>query len=423
MTFAAYRAILAHGSFRRFWLGFTGSVLGDGMTRVALTWFVYAATGSARAVGWLLLCYTGPVIVGGLLAGALLDRYDRRRVMIADNVIRGAAVAAVPLLAATGRLALWHVYVVAASYGLLMMLSLAGGPSLIPALVQEEQLPTANAMEMLSFTLGGVAGPPLAGLLIPIFGAPNIVIVDALSYAAFALALARIRLAIPPVAHPTGSAQAPGLGQAVRLLLGNQVLLATTMMFMAFNIGGGFLAVWLPVLADRILGGGAGLYGVFLGILAAGEAVGALLAGGVALPLTLGVAICLAQALSGAALLMLLPLRTVWGVALGLALFGASSAPLTVWAQTLRMHIIPERLRGRTFALLRTIMQGGAPVGGALGGLLVPALGIPAMIALSALVAGAPGLLGLFSRELRRADRRRVAASDTTSPAIVLAEE
>ena len=104
MTFAAYRAILAHGSFRRFWLGFTGSVLGDGMTRVALTWFVYAATGSARAVGWLMLCYTGPVIVGGLLAGALLDRFDRRRVMIADNVIRGAAVAAVPLLAATGRL-------------------------------------------------------------------------------------------------------------------------------------------------------------------------------------------------------------------------------------------------------------------------------------------------------------------------------
>ena len=68
-------------------------------------------------------------------------------------------------------------------------------------------------METLSFTLGGVAGPPLAGLLISIVGAPNIAIVDALSYAAFALALARIRLAIPPVAHVTGSAQAPVLGR------------------------------------------------------------------------------------------------------------------------------------------------------------------------------------------------------------------
>ena len=423
MTFAAYRRIFGNRSFRRFWLGFTGSVLGDGMTRVALIWFVYAATGSARAVGWLLLCYTGPVVVGGLLAGVLLDRFDRRRVMLADNIIRGLAVATVPLLAAIGRLALWHVYLVAASYGLLMMLSLAGGPSLIPALVPEEQLPTANALEMLSFTLGGVAGPPLAGLLIPLFSAPNIVLIDALSYAAFALALARINLAVPPVVHGTRLAQAPGLGQAVRLLLGNPVLLATTTMFMAFNIGGGFLAVWLPILADRTLGGGPSLYGALLGVLAAGEAAGALLAGALALPLTLGVAICLAQLLSGAALLVLLPIRTVWGVALGLALFGAASAPLTVWAQTLRMHIIPERLRGRTFALLRTIMQGGGPVGGALGGLLVPALGIPAMIVLSALVAGTPGLLGLFSRDLRRADRQRAMTGDASASAAVLAEE
>jgi MFS family permease len=77
-----YRQVFRYQSFRWFWVGFTLSVLGDTMTRVALTWFVYETTGSARALGWLSLFYTGPVIVGGLLAGWLLDRFERRTVML-----------------------------------------------------------------------------------------------------------------------------------------------------------------------------------------------------------------------------------------------------------------------------------------------------------------------------------------------------
>src|SRR3954469_23650534 len=98
MTFGRYRSILAIGSFRQFWLAFTASVLGDAITRVALTWYVYERTGSARAVGWLMVCYTGPILIGGLAAGALLDRFDRRLVMAVDNLIRGLAVGMVPLL-------------------------------------------------------------------------------------------------------------------------------------------------------------------------------------------------------------------------------------------------------------------------------------------------------------------------------------
>jgi MFS family permease len=405
MTFARYRQIFRERPFRRFWLGFTFSVLGDGMTHVALTWFVYERTRSAEALGWLMLCYTGPLVVGGLLAGALLDRFGRRRVMLVDNVARGIAVAIVPLLAAVGQLALWHIYAVAAVYGLLMMISLAGAPALIPSLVRDEQLATANALEMLSFTLGGVVGPPLAGLLIGVVGAPNVVLVDALSYGAFALALATIR---SPGEGTEADQQVGGrgargfgLGQAVRLLLGNRILLATTLMFLVYNIGNGALAVWLPILADQTLGGGSGLYGALLGCMAAGEVISALLAGGLALSLSLGALICLSQFLSGVALLVVLATRNVWGAALGLALFGLFSSPLTIWAQTLRMRIIPERLRGRTFALLRTLMQGGRPLGSAIAGPLLPVLGVPAMIALSALLAGAPGLAGYGVAELR----------------------
>jgi MFS family permease len=401
MTFESYRQIFQNRSFRLFWSGFSFSVLGDTMTRVALTWFVYEATRSAEALGWLMICYTGPIIVGGLLAGTLLDRFDRRAVMVVDNVLRGLAVALVPLLYALGRLEVWHVYAVAAVYGLLMMISLAGGPSLVPSLVPREQLATANALEMLSWTLGGVIGPALAGVLIAWVGAPNVVIVDAVSYFAFALVLAHTRLAEAP--RGAQEAETYHLGHALQLLLKNRVLLSTTLMFMAFNVGGGALSVWLPILSDQALGGGPRLYGALLGALALGEVVSALLAGGLALPLSLGALICLAQALSGASLGLVLAGRDAWLVGLGLALYGAFSSPLTIWAQTLRMQIIPERLRGRSFALLRMVMQSGNPIGGAIAGALLPALGLTAMIGLSALVVGLPGLIGYRVRELRLA--------------------
>jgi MFS family permease len=176
-------------------------------------------------------------------------------------------------------------------------------------------------------------------------------------------------------------------------------------MFMAFNIGGGALAVWLPILADRALGGGPELYGTLLGALALGEVVSSFLAGSLVLPLALGTLICLAQMLSGVSLGIVLLGRTPWSVGAGLALFGAFSAPLTIWAQTLRMRIIPERLRGRTFALLRMLMQSGNPIGGAIAGILLPALGISAMIGLSAIVVGLPGLLGYRVHALRLGGR------------------
>jgi MFS family permease len=400
MTAGAYRQIAQVTDFRRFWIGFTLSVTGDALSRVALTWLVYDLTGSAAALGWLLVCFTGPIIVGGLLAGWLLDRFDRRQVMLIDNLARGAAMALIPLLGALGVLALWHLYAVAAVYGLLMMISLAGGPSLVPRLVPPELLATANALEMLSFTLGGVLGPLAAGLLIPLVGAPNVLILDALSYAIFALLLARVGVAAGP-RQALGGAPNAQLGHAVQLLVRQPVLLATTLMFLTFNIGGGLLAVALPLLVDQRLTGGPRLYGALLGVLAGGEVLGALVAGQLRLARPYGLSICVAQLLSGVALgLTLLP-GAAWVVALGLALYGALSAPLTIWAQTLRMRVIPDQLRGRTFALLRTLMQSGSPLGGALGALLLPLAGVNAALAVAALLVGAPGLLGLQVTPLR----------------------
>jgi len=325
--------------------------------------------------------------------------------MIADSVVRGLAVATIPLLHALGHLPLWPVYAVAAVYGCLKMITLAGAPALVPALVPATRLDTANALETLGYTVGGVIGPPMAGLLIARIGAPNVVLVDALSYGAFALALTRVHLGVALDApSPSPATRAYRMRDAVALLRRNPVLLATTLMFMTFNIGEGALSVWLPLFSAQVARGGAAVYGALLGVLAVGETVGSLLAGGLMAPrrLSMGALICLAQGLSGLALLPLLLGRDLPWAVVSLALLGACSAPLTIWAQTLRMRIIPPELRGRAFALLRTLMQGTMPLAGVAAGLLLPIVGIPAMIGLSALLIGLPGPLGYQVKDLRR---------------------
>lgn len=396
-----YRQVFRHRSFRNFWIGFALSIAGDALTRVALTWYVWETTQSSRALGLLTFFYTVPVILGGLLAGSLLDRFDRGRVMMVDSVIRGVVVLSIPLLHAAGRLEIWHIYVVAGLYGGLMMISLAGAPALIPSLVSEEHLSTANALETLAYTLSGVVGPPLAGILVARLGAPMVVTVDAFTYFVFAFALSRVRLQPEETSESTGAGGTYRLGDAFRLLLQNKILRSTTLMFMFANLGLGMLFVWLPIYSDQILGGGAALYGILLGFLAAGEVVSSIAAGSLALRLSLGTLICLAQFLSGLTLGTLLLGRTIWTAAITLTLFGLFSAPLTIWAQTLRMQIIPAPLRGRTFALLRMLMQSANPIGGIYAGWALPLLGIPVMIGLSSAVIGLPGLLGSRVRELR----------------------
>lgn len=401
LTTGSLGGVLRNGSFRNFWVGFTISGIGDAMTKTALVWYVFATTHSAPAVGLLLLAYAGPVSIGGLVAGYLLDRFDRRRIMLIDSVVRGIVVLSVPVAAATGHLMLWHVYLVAVLYGFLFMISLAGTPSIIPALVGDDQLTAANSLENLAFTLSGVVGPALAGVLIGGIGAPNILLVDGISYFVFAAALATMRLRAEP--KPAETAQPPTyrLIDAVRLLLGNSVLLSTTLMFMSFNAGEGFLQVWLPVQATTLNPGhGATLYGVLLTVMAAGETVGALGAGSLSGPLSEGRMICFTQILAGLGLAVALLGHSVWSIVPALFLLGFFSAPMTAWAQTLRMRVIPPELRGRSFALLRTLMQASTPAFSGIGGVLLPAVGVTAMIGLSAGLVGVPGLIGTRVHDL-----------------------
>src|SRR5512141_2014647 len=159
-----YRKLLRERDYALLWGGATVSALGDGMSFVALIWLLIERGGTATDIGWLSAVYTAPVIVGGIAAGIILDRYDRRRVIAADNVIRGLAIASVPIADALGVLSTPQLFIVAAIYGLLFMTSIAGR-----------------------------IGPAVAGVIIAGIGASAVLAVDAATYAVFVVCLLLMR--------------------------------------------------------------------------------------------------------------------------------------------------------------------------------------------------------------------------------------
>jgi predicted MFS family arabinose efflux permease len=393
----AYVRVLRIADYRRLWTALVLNLLGDGATFVAMAWIVVERAGAA-GLGVLGVSYTLPVLLGGAVVGPLLDRFSRRALLIGDAVVRGLVVAAIPLLAVLGLLQPWQIYVVAAVYGLLKIIPLAGTPAVLPELVPPEQLQAASALESTAMGVANIAGPAIGAALIVLIGAPNVLLLDAVTYFAFAALIARIRT---PLGRPEPDPAAPerqGVGwtPAVRLVLRDRFLLFITASFAAFNVSAGALLVILPWLAKFEYASGPGILGLLLATGAVAELIGSLVSGAVRTSERQMVRVGLLQLLAGGSLLLLLP-RALPFVLLALVLNGILTSPMVVLAGVVRLTRTPNVLRGRAMTLMRTIMSGALPAGSALGGALLAGGHFTALVVVVVALAAVPGALTALS--------------------------
>ncbi|HEX9316596.1 MAG TPA: MFS transporter [Actinomycetota bacterium] len=154
--------------FRRFWAGQTVFQLGSSFTQFATPLLVYKLTHSAVNLGVATAAEFVPYLLFGLVIGAWVDRLERKRMMIAVDLARGGVIAAIPLLAAAGRLQVWEVYAVGFTSSTLTIFFEAGQFAAIPSLVGDVDLISANGKIQATYSAAAVLGPLLAGLLITI---------------------------------------------------------------------------------------------------------------------------------------------------------------------------------------------------------------------------------------------------------------
>ncbi|HYN88346.1 MAG TPA: MFS transporter [Ardenticatenaceae bacterium] len=385
-------------TFGRLWAAQTVSLLGDSMTFIALPWFVLELTGSGTATAGVLLSLHLPAVVTGLVAGSLVDRFQPRTILAADNAIRTLVVALIPLLYWLERLELWHVYVLALLAGMLQPATLVGSRTIIPDLVDDEDLDRANMLWAFSANLTVVIGPAVAGMLVAAFGGPSVLLLDAATFAAMAL----VSATLPDIRRAAAPGETPllerlGLRQVWRI----RVVRLTTLLSLVFFFSYGPLEAALPVYSRMVLQTDARGYGLLWAALGVGALLGTLGSAHVSRHLRLGVALPLIAVLWGASLLPAVFVDELWLACAFLALGGLMWGPYTPLETTLLQRSVAKEELGRVFGARSALLTSGAPLGLALGGALLAFVPPTVLIALSSSACVLVGLGGLASPTLR----------------------
>ncbi len=405
VSIALFRS-LSHRSFALLWSGQTISRLGDSLYRIALAWWVLQQTGSAAAMGVVLVGANLPQLLLSLAGGVASDRFPRVRVMLAADLLRGAAVGLVAVGAALHALALWQLVVLSAVFGAAAAFFYPAYGAIVPDLLPPHALPNANALRSLSFRLAGIVGPALGGAIVAAGGASLAFALDGASFVVSAACLTAVAR-VPPLRRPASR----DAGALADLREGVATVLGTPWLWITIAIAGvtgitliGPLEAVLPLLVRQHLHAGVGGYALLQTLEAAG-AVAAIVALGQATRLgRRGLRVYGAWLLVCAAMI-LLGLPIPFAVAcLAVALAGAGIATLgLVWTNTLQELVPPERL-GRVLSVDALGSDALASVGYGLAGVAADRLGAAPVFVLGGIVSAAIIALGLLHRSVRGLD-------------------
>lgn len=380
--------------FWRLWAANVLSNLGDGIYQFALPVLAIGATRSPVLVSSVTVTLTAAWPLFGLHAGAIVDRSDRRRVLVAVNRLRAVVLAMLTASFATDVLTLPALYVAAAALGVGETLADTAITSLVPAVVARDRLDWANGRIVAGQTVtNSFVGPPLAGALVGIAAtAATSTAMGLYTVALGALGLLRGTYRREPAADGDRSRVTDG----IRFLWRDRVVRPLTLFTAAMNLWWAAFTALIALYA--VAPGPMGLspfgYGVVLTAMAVGGIVGSLAAERI--HRAIGARNALLLDLVGTVALLGAPAVTTNAVAVGaaVALAGAGAGVWVVLVASIRQRRVPDALLGRVYGASRLVSWGVLPVGAALGGMAAELVGIRPVFAVGAIVSVA--LVALF---------------------------
>jgi DHA3 family tetracycline resistance protein-like MFS transporter len=383
------------------------SLVGDGIFLVAMAWQVYALSNVPTALSTVGIAMTVPTIAFLLLGGVVSDRLDRRRVILASDLGRAAAVAIVAALAVAGWLQLWHIVVLAAVYGTGTGFFAPAFDAIVPELLPNEQLGQANALDQFVRPLTlRLLGPALGGLLIVAGGSGFAFAVDAASFLASAAAVLamtpRPRAAERNKPAQIGAEVADGFRYVRRHVWLWGTFAAAAIAYLAFM---GPTEVLLPFLVKNTLHGSAFELGIVLAAGGLASLACAALMGQSDLPRKSITFIYVTWTVATFAVAGYGLSTALWQVMLVSAAFNAlETAGTIVWA-TLKQRNVPTALLGRVSSLDWLISIGLLPVSLALTSPVSAAIGVRVTLVCAGLVGGLVTFAALWLPGMRALER------------------
>jgi DHA3 family tetracycline resistance protein-like MFS transporter len=383
--------------FRLLWSGLTISLLGDGIYLVAIAWQVYELSNAPTALALVGICLTVPQVTFVLVGGAITDRLERRLVLLTADAVRGVAVGVVGALAVTGHLRLWHLFLLAAVFGIGSALFGPAFSAIVPELVPEELILQANSLERFVRPLAiRFVGPAIGGVIVDRAGAGTAFLFDAASFGASIAALLAIGRLPALEALDRRTSLLGDVGEGIAYVRSQPWLLGTvlaTSIGMLFFLGPVY--VLLPLVVKQSLDGTAGDLGLAFAAGGVGAMVASFVLAGRGLPRRPLTIMYLCWAAMCLQLVGYAAARSLWHVVV-VALLGTA---LLVYGQilwtTLLQRLVPRSLLGRVASVDSLLSWGLTPVSYALTAPVVRALGLDATL-VAAGVAAATVLLGTW---------------------------
>jgi len=413
-----------HRNYQLFFGGQLISLTGTWMQQIAQSWLVYRLTRSSELLGLVSFAGQIPVFLFAAIGGAAADRGHRHRIIVWTQTLSMALAFVLAALTITGRVRVWHLFVLSAALGLVNAFDIPARQAFMVEMVGREDLMNAIALNSSMVNGARVVGPAVAGAVVAAVGEGWCFLLNAISYVAVIAGLLLMRVPRADRVRSNRSAIADIVEgftyvgrtapvRAVLLLLG--IVSLTAMPY----------SVLLPVFADEILHGGAKTLGLLTGASGVGALIGALSLAARRGVKGLGRWIAVSTFAFGATLLAAAVMPQLWAEVAVMLPVGAASTAFIATSNALLQLGSSAEMRGRVMALFSVVFLGSTPIGGTLIGWIAEVAGPRAALgvgSIATLAVGAAALIGV--RRVRRSRQaEEVARSRAVAAASALAGE
>jgi MFS family permease len=368
------------------------SLVGTWMQSVAQSWLIYRLTGSAALLGLIGFAGQIPVFVLAPLGGVIADRLNRHRVLIATQSTMMVLAFMLAALTLGGVIREWHIFFLASLLGIANAFDIPARQAFLVETVSRDDI--LNAVALNSSMLNGarIVGPAVAGLVVAAFGEGWCFLLNAISYIAVIGALLIMHVEAVPHAHAHASAW-ESVVEGFSYSWNTKPVRALLLLLGLVSLMGMPYSVLMPIIASRVLHGGANAYGLLM----SASGVGAL-AGAALLTLRrhirgLGRWVAISAVSFGISLIAFSFSHTLWLSALLLVPAGFFMMVEMAASNTLIQSMSPNRLRGRVMSVYSMMFMGMAPIGALIAGALAAPLGAPMTVGMGGGVCIAGGLL------------------------------
>jgi MFS family permease len=408
-----YVRLALNGSFGALWSGQLISLFGDRVHQVAIAAIVFVVTESPLAVALVFVAATLPNLLFGPIAGTLVDRWDHREVLVVSDILRAAVVVLMPLAATAS---IWLVYPLVFVLTTISIFFRPARVAIVPRLVRDDELLTANSALWVGETIADVIGFPLAGLFVALVADAVSVAFwfDGATYLASALLLSTLIPRPVKTEAPSGAtvgATSGGFREELiagwRFLRNDRVLLANTLQALVAQLTIGVLIGQTAVYAEHVFGSQGfdwrAVYGFIEGSQGAGNLIGGFVIGLIGVRLAKGRMIIVGYTVLGLLTTVMAlsgNLAFVLAIAFGI---GIANMLFVIPSQTLFQERTPGNLIGRVVGFRFSLVFGAMTLSIGLGGVLAEVVGVTTVIAAFGLVTAAAGLAGWFVPAIREA--------------------